>query len=92
MGKKIIYELEFDGTKMKVRNRFSAHKDLCGLASDGRTLYSCSSSRIVAFDKKMKATAVYTINVNISGITCTRKGEIIASARDKAEIYRFRIP
>jgi len=90
-GKSIIYELDITGAKAKVIRRLKAHKGICGLASDGKTLYSCSSNAIAEYDSEMRMIYLYRIDVHINGIACSSRREIIAVSKGKNEIYRFKI-
>ncbi len=86
-----IYELQLTGGRAKVLRIFKAHNSICGLASDGNFLYSCDSRNIYKYDSNMKVTFVYKLKVSIAGIAFSGPGEILAVARNKNEIYKFRL-
>jgi len=86
-----IYELQLTDGRAKVLRIFKAHSAICGLASDGNFLYSCDSRNIYKYDSNMKVTFVYKLKVSIAGIAFSGPGEILAVARNKNEIYKFRL-
>jgi len=86
-----IYELQLTDGRAKVLRIFKAHSAICGLASDGNFLYSCDSRNIYKYDSSMKITVVYKLKVSIAGITFSGPGEVLAVAKNKNEIYKFRL-
>ncbi len=85
-----IYKLRLIRGQAKILQTFKAHKSICGLASDGNFLYSCDSNNIYKYDFDMNRTLTYKLNVSISGITLSGSGEILAIAKNKRKIYRFK--
>ena len=86
-----IYKLRLIKGQAKVLQTFEAHNGICGLASDGNFLYSCDSNNIYKYDFDMNRTLIYKLDVSISGITLSGSGEILAIAKNKREIYRFKL-
>lgn len=85
-----IYKLRLIKGRAEVMQTFKAHNSICGLASDGSFLYSCDSNNIYKYDFDMNKTLIYKLNVFISGITLSGPGEILAIAKNKRKIYRFK--
>ncbi|MFC1703881.1 YncE family protein [Candidatus Omnitrophota bacterium] len=85
-----IYELQLSSGKADFSRTINAHSDIRGLASDGRSLYSCDSNTIYEYGPNMEISSSYKLNVSIDGIVVTRPNEFLAIAKSKNEIYRFK--